>query len=77
MVELHFSKVRETSTFCNSVEKNIHGHAMFRKVAFLEFSRSPLLTGAAGLHVCYVMYSLFKVDYTFLDSAPYSCHKTN
>ena len=49
MVESHFSKVRETSAFCNSVEKNKHVHGMFRKVAFLEISRNPLLTGVAGL----------------------------
>ena len=49
MVESHFSKVRETSAFCNSVEKILHVHGMLRKVAFLEISRSPLLIGNASL----------------------------
>ena len=49
MVESHFSKVRETSAFCNSVEKIKRVHGMFRKVAFPEISRNPLLTGVAGL----------------------------
>ena len=38
-MESNFSKVRETSTFYNSVEKNLARHDMFRKVAFLEISR--------------------------------------
>ena len=47
VVESHFSKARETSMFCSSVEEDVHG--MFRKVAFLEISRSSLLTGVVGL----------------------------
>ena len=51
MVELHFSKVRETSMFCYSVNKNQDIHGIFQKVmAFRdEISRSPLSTGVAGL----------------------------
>ena len=49
VVESHFSKFRETSTFCNSVEKNLTRAWYFRKIAFLEISRSPLLTGVTGL----------------------------
>ena len=47
VAESHFRKARETSMFCSSVEEDVHG--MFRKVAFLEISRSPLLTGVVGL----------------------------
>ena len=47
VVESHFRKARETSKFYNSVEEDVHG--MFRKVAFLEISRSSLLTGVVGL----------------------------
>ena len=49
VVESHFSKVRETSAFCNSVENIQHVHGMLRKVAFLDFLLSPLLTGNASL----------------------------
>ena len=38
----------ETSVICNSVEI-WHVHAMFRKVAFLEISRSFLLAGVVDL----------------------------
>ena len=49
VVESHLSKVRETSTFYNSVEKNLRRAWYVPKKGFLEILRSPLLTGVAGL----------------------------
>ena len=49
VVESHLSKVRETSTFYNSVEKNLRRAWYVPKKGFIEILRSPLLTGVAGL----------------------------
>ena len=44
-MESPFSKVTETSVFCKSVEKS----NICMVSSFLEISRSPFLTGVAGL----------------------------
>ena len=50
MIETLFSKVTgQISAFCNFAEISNTCIAMFRKVAFLEISKSPLLTVVAGL----------------------------
>ena len=50
VVELHFSKVRETSAFCNSVEKNLTRAWYVPKSGFSRnFEKSPFITGVAGL----------------------------
>ena len=50
MMETLFSKVTgEISAFCNFAEISSMCIDMFRKEAFLEISRSPLLTAVAGL----------------------------
>ena len=49
VVESHLSKVRETSTFCKSVERKLRRSWYVPKSGFLEILRSPLLTGVAGL----------------------------
>ena len=42
MVESHFSKVRETSAFCNSVEKNVAWALYVPKSGFSRnFEKSP------------------------------------
>ena len=49
-METFFSKVTgEISAFCNFAEISNMCIGMFRKEAFLEISRSPLLTAVAGL----------------------------
>ena len=45
VVESLFSKVTETSVFCNCQEM----HGMFQKVTLLKSSRSPLFIGVVGL----------------------------
>ena len=49
VVALHFSKVRETSAFCNSVEKNLTRAWYVPKSGFPRNSRSLHLTEVAGL----------------------------
>ena len=45
-----FNKVtRDISAFCNSFKNSSTCIGMFRKVVLLRVSRSPLLTGVAGL----------------------------
>ena len=47
VVQSLFSKLTETSAFCESLKNHVHG--MFQKETLLEISKSPLLIGFAGL----------------------------
>ena len=50
MVESHFSKVRETSRFCNSVKKNLTRAWYVPKNGLSKnFEKSPFIKGVAGL----------------------------